>query len=143
MCPFPGRLHWSRYTRFLWSGIEPPKRRIMPGTMTIAYDCASNRETECQHFWQTIVGACLESMAGLSITLASYIFFFFFFSLSCRISELLTFVSEWHTSVRDCLESMALLSISLFFPCRAQIEPLSWNRARSWQNIFGDVVLGQ
>src|SRR5438309_12106077 len=32
---FPDGSILCRYTRFLWSGVGPPKRRIMSGTMTI------------------------------------------------------------------------------------------------------------
>jgi hypothetical protein len=40
----------------------------------------------CQQFWQVIVGNPLESLAEVSATLTPY--------NRCRISELLTFVSE-------------------------------------------------
>jgi hypothetical protein len=32
--------------------------------MTKAQDCASNRDTNCQQFWQIIVGTRSQSMAG-------------------------------------------------------------------------------
>jgi hypothetical protein len=47
--------------------------RIMPTTMAKTQDHARNSGTNCQQFWQTIMGDRLESMAELSTTLACHI----------------------------------------------------------------------